>query len=123
MQRVLLTGLTLVLAVLATSAQAQAFPEGAASPTADEIKARLSGTVFSVALADGNSWRLQYAGNGYFYVDTNKGFRATGEWQAEDGRLCGQLRGRDRTCNDVRVHQGVLHYKRDSGEIVQFIPR
>jgi hypothetical protein len=121
MQRVFSSGLAVVLAALATSAQA--FPDGAASPTADEIRARLSGTVFSVALADGNSWRLQYTGNGYFYVDTNQGFRATGEWRAEDGRLCGQLRGRDPGCNEVRVHQGVLHLKRDSGEIVQFIPR
>ena len=85
----------MAMVLYAAGASAQAFPAGAVSPAADEIKSRLAGNVFSVALADGNSWRLQYTSHGYFYVDTNQGFRATGEWRAEDGKLCAQLRGRD----------------------------
>lgn len=80
----------------------------------------LDDKVFNIKLADGNSWRLEYRANGYFYVNTSTGFNGSGQWQAEDGRLCGQLKGRDRGCNDVRFDQGLLHLKRDSGEIIRY---
>ena len=101
----------------------QAFPADATSPGADEIKAWLNGKVLSVALADGSSWRLEYKDNGFFFVDTNAGFRSSGNWSAEAGKLCGQLKGRDRSCNEVRMHQGQLHYRRDTGEVLRFVPR
>ncbi len=105
------------------SAWAQGFPEGATTPSADELKQRLGSNVFSVKLADGTSWRLEFKSTGYFWVDTSSGFKGTGEWTAEDGKLCSQLRGRDRACNDVRIHQNLLTLKRDSGEIIQYVPR
>ncbi len=114
-----------VVATLCTlgSAWAQDFPEGATTPTAAELKQRLGSNVFSVKLADGSSWRLEFKSTGYFWVDTSGGFRGTGEWTAEDGKICSQLRGRDRNCNEVRIHQNLLTLKRDSGEIVQYVPR
>lgn len=76
--------------------------------------------MFNIKLAAGNSWRLEYKANGFFYVNTSTGFNSSGPWEAEDGRLCGQLRGRDRACNGVRLDQGPLHLKRDSGEIIRY---
>lgn len=115
-----LVAAVLSLTALAAQAQAPQFPEGATSPGAADIKAYLEDKVFDVAIADGTRWRLEYKSNGYFFVDTSTGFRNSGTWQTEDGRLCGQLKGRDRSCNDVRLHQDLLHLKRDSGEIIRF---
>ncbi len=113
-----LVGVGLAFASLA--AHSQQFPEGASTPTATEVKQYLADKVFKVKLEDGNSWRLEYKSNGYFYVNTNTGFNGSGQWQAEDGRLCAQLKDRDRTCSDVRLHQDLLHVKRASGEIIQY---
>lgn len=107
----------------AVASQAQGFPEGATVPSADELKKRLGGSVFSVKLADGTTWRLEFKSNGYFFVDTSAGVKGSGEWAAEDGRLCSQMRGRERRCNDVRVHQDILHLHRDTGEFIQYLPR
>jgi hypothetical protein len=105
------------------SAQPQDFPADASAPTAAEIRTLLKDKVFSVAIADGTSWRLEYKDNGYFFIDVSNGFRSNGTWAAEDGKLCGQLKGRNYTCNDIRVHQNIPYYKRDSGEIVKFMAR
>ena len=106
-----------------TAPQAQEFPAGAAELSAAQIRERLQGKVFDVKLADGLSWRLEYNARGHFFVDVSNGFRGKGEWTAEDGRLCGQLAGRNRSCNEMRLHQDRLHLKRDSGEIIQFVAR
>ena len=107
----------------AAGTSAQGFPDGASTPNAEELHKRLGGNVFTVKLTDGTSWRLEFKSNGYFFVDTSSGFRGDGQWSAEEGKLCSHLRGRDRTCNDARVHNGVLHLKRDSGEFIQYLPR
>jgi hypothetical protein len=108
------------LAITGASAAAQVFPEGATTPGAAEVRKHLEGKVFDVGLADGTSWRLEYKSNGYFFVNTSTGFNGSGQWQAEDGRLCGQLRGGDRSCNEVRFSQDRMHLKRNSGEVIQY---
>lgn len=112
----------MVLALVVPSV-AQAFPDGASELSDIELMQRLSDRVFDVKLADGVSWRLEYKSNGYFFIDTSNNFRGDGKWAAENGKLCGQLRGRDRTCSDVRLHQDILHVKRISGEIMRLVPR
>ena len=112
-----------VLVVLQTTALAQEFPQDSLEASNVEIRKYLEDRVHDVKLADGTTWRLEYKSNGYFYVNTSRGFNGDGQWQVEDGKLCGQLRGRDRTCNEVRLLKGVLLYKRDSGEIIQIVPR
>ena len=107
------------MAIAGATAAAQAFPEGVTTPGAAELRKHLEGKVFGVSLADGSSWRLEYKSNGYFFVNTSTGFNGSGQWEAEDGRLCGQLRGADRSCNDVRFLQDLMHLKRNSGEIIQ----
>jgi hypothetical protein len=79
---------------------------------------RRRGARASVDLADGSRWRLEYKANGYFFVNTSSGFNGTGDWRAEDERLCSRLRGRETSCNEVRDVAGVLHLKRDSGEVI-----
>lgn len=123
MKRLIRILISACFALASMNAHSQQFPEGASTPTAPDVKKYLDDKVFSVKLADGNSWRLEYKSNGYFYVNTSTGFNGSGQWQVEDGKLCGQLRGGDRSCNDVRFHQELLHLKRNSGEIIQYISK
>jgi hypothetical protein len=102
---------------------AQEFPEGSSVPSNDEIKKYLEDRVHDTKIADGTTWRLEYKSNGYFFVNTSRGFNGDGKWQVEDEKLCGQLKGRDRGCNEVRMHKGFLLLKRDNGEIIQITPR
>ncbi|MGE0099498.1 MAG: hypothetical protein AB7S86_14240 [Hydrogenophaga sp.] len=99
------------------------FPEGATKPNAEELKQRLADKIFDVKLANGGSWRLEYKSNGYFFINTNTNFNGTGDWHTEDGKICGNLRGRGPACNDARLFNGVIHYLRDNGEVVQFVAR
>lgn len=123
MQRSSLPSIMLSLLTTSGAVQAQEFPADAAVPNAGEIKERLSNKVFAVKLADGASWRLEFKANGYFFVNTSTGFQGSGSWIAEDGKICSGLRGNPPTCNDVRVHDEVLHLKRASGEIIQYVPK
>ncbi len=103
-------------------AYAQEFPDGSSSLTAKEIVERLGNRVFTVKPADGSTWRLEFRGS-YFYLDTSTGFRGSGEWRAEDGKFCSQLRGTAGTCNEARLHNEIVHIKRTSGEVIQYLPR
>ena len=87
------------------------------------LKESLAGRTFNVALADGSRWRLEYKANGYFFVNTSSGFNGTGDWRADDERLCARLRGGQMSCNEVRAAGGVLFLKRDSGEVIALRPQ
>ena len=41
------------------------FPDGAAAPSAAELKQLLSDKTFDAKLANGTTWRLEYKANGY----------------------------------------------------------
>jgi hypothetical protein len=94
------------------------FPADSKPLSAAALKDAIAGRTFNVELADGSRWRLEYKTNGYFFVNTSSGFNGTGDWRAEDARLCTRLRGGDLSCNEVRDAGGVLHLKRDSGEVI-----
>ena len=121
-QRARVAAIALLLCA-SNSVIAQDFPPGASTPTATELKQLLGDKVFSVKVADGSTWRLEYKASGYMYVDTSGGFRGNGEWKVEDGRICGHIRGRNPGCNDARVLDGIIYLKRDSGEIIKYVPR
>ncbi len=110
-------------ALMMQLATALAFPAGASTPSAAEIRKYLEGKVLDAKLADGSTWRLEYKANGYFYVNSSMGFNSNGPWNTEDGKLCGRLQGRDHVCNEIRMHEGVMLYKRDNGEVLKFLPR
>lgn len=116
----------ILLAGVAGAALAQTpaeFPAGASTPNAAQIQQHLEGKVFNVKLANGLSWRLEYNTRGNVFVDVSNGFRGKGDWTAEDGKVCSQMAGNNRTCNEVRLHEGVMQLRRDSGEIIQLMPK
>ena len=110
------------LAAMALIARAEGFPEGATVPAAAEIKQYLDDKVFNVKNADDNTWNMAYKSDGTVVVNPTRGPVYYGYWAGEDGKLCGQRRGQAKSCNDVRMHQGVLHLKRDNGQIIMFTP-
>ena len=112
-----------IAALCCTAALAQValpleFPPDSRPLPAAALKDSIAGKTFNVELADGTRWRLEYKANGYFFVNTSTGFNGSGEWSAEDDRLCTRLRGNERSCNEVRDAGGVLHLKRNSGEVI-----
>jgi hypothetical protein len=105
----------------AQGAPPQAIPDDATAPSAEQLKAMLSGKVFRVKVADGSSWRLDYRGNGYWYVDTSTNFRDSGKWRTEDGKLCTEGRAVRAACNDIRIQADVIYLRRDSGEVIRLV--
>jgi hypothetical protein len=49
--------------------------------------------------------------------------RGTGDWHADDGKLCSRLRGANSSCNEVREVGEVLYLKRDSDEVIALTPK
>jgi hypothetical protein len=94
------------------------FPAASKSVSAAVLKEAIAGKTFTVDLADGSHWRLEYKSNGYFFVNTSSGFNGSGDWRADEERLCTRLRGEALSCNEVRDVGGVLYLKRISGEVI-----
>jgi hypothetical protein len=109
--------------LLATVASAQdipnQFPDGSIAPTAETLQTALADKVFSVTPAKGPSWRLQYNANGFFFVDVGN-FRDSGKWNTKDGLLCVEAKQIRTGCSELRIKDGTLYLKRDSGEIVKY---
>ncbi len=97
------------------------FPADANTPSAAALQEAIAGNVFAVKLADGTSWRLEYKSNGYFWVNTSRGFSDSGKWSTTDGKLCGELQKIKPSCNEVRANGKALLLKRDSGEIIELV--
>lgn len=122
----------LALAALCAGAAASAvaqttltteFPPEATAPSADALRERLSGKVFRTRVADGNTQRLQFNANGYFFLNTGRGGAADGTWRTEDGRFCLDLKQINAGCSEVRAKGDSLYYKRISnGEVVEMTP-
>lgn len=114
--------LAAALPCLAPGAGAQTapteFPEGATALTPDALQESLAGKVFTVAPATGTPWRWQFNGNGYFFINIG-GFSDSGKWHTKDSALCSEGRHIKASCNEVRSAGGVLHLKRDNGEVVE----
>lgn len=113
---------TLVLGALGS---AQAFPEGATSPSATALKAHLDDRVFGTALADGTTWQVEFKSGGYVFVNTSSGRHFKGEWKAEDGRICTTMGpGAEVSCSEARLHDGMLHVRRAAnGELIRYTPK
>ena len=114
------TGLLALLPIVASAQTAPptTFPESAAPVTAEALRERLAGKVFRATLHDGSTWRLEYKTNGYAFIDVGNGFRDTGNWRVEDGKLCGEWRRVTGGCNEVRVGDDAVYIKRMNGEVV-----
>ncbi|HUG24272.1 hypothetical protein [Piscinibacter sp.] len=114
----------LLAAPMVGSAAPTDFPPEATPVSDDALRERLSGKVFSVMPADGNGWRLEYKSNGYFFINTDKGFAEAGRWKTESGKLCSEAPRIQANCSEVRVKGDALYLKRAStGEVVEFVVR
>ena len=113
----------LLLVLTSTHSLAQTFEEAAPPPSADEVRKILSGNVFSVSIADGSTWRVDFNKNGYYFFNASGGYSDSGKWRTEDGKLCVEPRKTPAACNDARVNQGFLVLKRLTGEIVVYRPK
>ena len=95
------------------------FPDDVAPLSADALRDRLAGKVFGAKMADGGNWRYEFKSNGYFYLDASGGYRDTGKWRTEDGKVCTEMQKTGASCSEVRAKGDVLHLKRASnGEVV-----
>lgn len=115
--------LVVLLAVHASSAAAEDFPEGSSEPTAAQLESHLSGKTFTITLKNGVTWRIEHNTSGNFFIDTSTGGKASGTWTAENGRVCSQVQGREATCNGARIHDGQVLLRRADGEIIRYVPR
>ena len=124
--RELLSGaIALALALaLPLCALAEEFPEGAAPVDPAQLAQHLGGKTFTVKLKDGNSWRVEYKSNGYFFFNHSLGASDTGQWRGEESKLCTKgLRLISASCNEVRMKDGALVLKRDNGDVIQFVEK
>lgn len=99
------------------------FPAAAAPLEASALQQRLTGKVFRVAPRASAAWRMQFNSNGYFYLDTESGYRDSGKWRVEASALCTEPQKTRASCNEMRLADDALYLKRDSGEIVKFEPK
>lgn len=107
------------LGALAQSVLPTEFPVDASAATAAGLRTLLAGNVFRVKPADGSSWRIDYKANGYAFLDTGSGFRDSGVWRVEDGRLCTDWHRASSGCSEARVVGTSIYIKRASnGEVV-----
>jgi hypothetical protein len=116
--------------MLAALGSAAAFAQAPALPTefppdalpigADALRERLSGKVFRARFADGSRLRLQFNANGYFFVNSERGFADDGKWRTEDGHFCTELKKIAAGCVEARVKGDAIFYKRvTNGEVVE----
>lgn len=106
---------------LNSNGQSADFPQGAEPISADALRDALSGKVFSVAPVKGPTWRWQFDGNGYFFLNIGS-FQNSGKWSTRESSVC-QDTGKSTGCNEMRMKDSVLYLKRDSGEVVSFQPQ
>ena len=118
--KILMLTVGTALCTFAQSALAQDFPEGNAPLTPESLTNAVSGKVFSVKPAQGSTWRWQFNGNGYFYINIGN-FSDSGKWSTKDSALCTEGSKIKFSCNEVRAAGGELYLKRDSGEVVKLV--
>ena len=120
--RSLLVLLLFPLGSLAQTAMPTEFPADALRVNAETLRARLSGKVFRVKPADGSSWRIEYKANGYAFIDISNGFRDTGSWHVEDGKLCSDWHRANGGCSEARLKGESIYIKRVSnGEVIALV--
>jgi hypothetical protein len=110
--------------LISSVAQAQTvapdFPAEARVVGAEALRERLAGKVFHVAVANGNTWRFQYQAGGDYYLNVSSGYSDSGKWRTEESKICFEPQKSKAGCNEVRLVGEMIHFKRDSGEIVKF---
>jgi hypothetical protein len=116
----------LLLAASAAIAQDQPlkdFPPDATAPNGQALREYLTGKTFVGKFASGAVVTTQFSADGKLKSTVSTGGVDTGEWKAEDGKLCGSLRKAGAFCNDARIAAPTLWLRRMNGEIVRYEPQ
>ena len=88
------------------------------------LRQALSDKKYTVSLADGSNWKLDYKANGYFSITTSTGFNGSGTWKLEAGKLCTSGKEIAATCGFVQQRGDSLFMRRSANnEIIEFRPR
>ncbi|MBB1599684.1 hypothetical protein A9977_06485 [Variovorax sp. UMC13] len=105
------------------SAQPKEFPTDATPLTAETLKG-LEGKKFVGKRADGKSLTLDFgADSGYRIAMQGEAGMLDGKVRLEGDKLCQDMRKTiESSCNDVRVKDNMLFYKRNvNGEVIAFV--
>lgn len=111
------------IVALAQETMPTQFPDTALAPNADSLREHLAGKSFNVKPFNGASWRLEYASNGYVFLNTSTGYSDKGRWRVEDGKLCAEWTKLTSGCNEARLAGSFLLIKRHNGEVVTLVSR
>ena len=107
----------------AALAQPTAFPEGVAALTAELFDAQVAGGSFAGRRADGVDMRLDIDKDGTL-TWYSRGKSERGKWSLEEGKFCqrGWPRSPD-SCNDLRIGEDAIYYKRIANDEVVTLKR
>lgn len=111
-----------VLALLATPCLAQsltAFPAELPVPNAADIKTFVTDKTFAAQRTDGVLGQFNYRADGKFDVMYSSGTKEYGTWSTKDGELCVADPLNGAACNQVRIRDSSLLYRRNrNGEVL-----
>jgi hypothetical protein len=94
------------------------FPEGSLPLTAELFQSKVAGKNFSGWRADGELMRLDIDLDGTLTWYSRKASER-GKWKLEGDRFCQELFRFGSGCNEFRIGDGVIYYKRNvNGEVV-----
>lgn len=123
MKSTIATAVALYLVTSAAIAQVPGFPVESTTPSADEIRAHVVDKKFSALRQDGRGLRYEYKSDGTFHVMMGS-FTERGTWVAEPGRICVNDPKNGEACNEVRIYNGSILYRRNSnGEVYELKPQ
>ncbi|KQP22642.1 hypothetical protein [Pseudorhodoferax sp. Leaf267] len=84
---------------------------------------KVAGGSFRGVRADGVDWRWDFDKDGSLII-YSRGRSDRGKWRVEGDKLCTDMVQSNSTCNDVRLLDGQLLYKRvANGEVVTLKPK
>jgi len=110
--------LVMTLAAPLAQAQVKEFPPDATAITAESLQG-LAGKRFVGKRADGKIWTMDFGPDAAYRLSEEKGI-LDGKVRLDGDKLCQDMRIKmESSCNDVRLKDNTLLYKRNSnGEVV-----
>lgn len=116
-------GAVLITAVFVggVHAQPKEFPPESVRVSAESLKA-LAGKKFTGKRVDGKTWTMDFGPDSFYQLTAQDGI-LDGKVRVDGDKLCQDMRKTlESSCNDVRVKDDTLYYKRNSnGEVVTLI--
>lgn len=114
------------LSLAATGAISQSFPtefqEGSVPVTNELLKEKVFGKKFVGKRAGGRVLKMEYGNDGSYRIGSDGAGILDGKVRMDGAKLCqDMIRTLENSCNDVRVKDNQLFYKRNTnGEIITY---